>query len=308
MKHPTVLLALVAGVAIGCAPTTTPSDTGTADKKDDGMVVQGDLPKADPIPTTPTDTGPGMVGTVPVKPAPADTKEKVNVPPPMAAQQNGGQNGVQNGGQNGGQRAGGGGGGRRGFSLLSLLANEQARGLIKTELKLTDDQIKKLTALAPAPPAQGAPQPTQEERQKQRDEMQKKIASILTPAQNNRVKEIQLQMQGTRALTSDEVVKELGLSEKQVADIEAAREAGRPQGGGAPQQGGTPPTPEERQKMMESFAKAREETNKKVLAILTPAQKAKWEKMLGKKFEMPMPPMGGGGAPRSGGGGGAGIS
>lgn len=180
-----------------------------------------------------------------------------------------------------------------------MLGNETARGLIKTELKLTDEQIKKLTALTPAQPAEGAAQPTQEERQKQRDELQKKIAAILTPAQNTRVKEIQLQMQGTRALTSDEVVKELGLSEKQVADIEAARESGRPQGGGQ-QPGGTPPTPEERQKMMEAITKAREESNKKVLAVLTPAQKAKWEKMLGKKFEMPMPQMGGG-APRGGG-------
>jgi hypothetical protein len=299
MKHSSVLLALLAGVAIGCAPSTNPTDGGTAAKPaDDEKVASG----TEPIPTTPSDTGPGMVGTVPTGPAPTgvETKEPKQLTPPTAA------TGQQGGGQDGGQR-GGGGGRRGGFNIAMLLANEQARELIKAELKLTDDQITKLTALRPEPPAQGAPQPTPEERQKQREEMQKKINDILTPAQEQRVKQIQLQMQGTRALTSEEVVKELGLSEKQVAEIEAAREAGRPQMGGGQQQGGTSPTPEERQKMIEQFQKAREEANKKVLAILTPAQRAKWEKMLGKKFEMPMTQMGGG--QRGGGGmGGAGIS
>ncbi len=290
MKHPSVFFALLAGVAIGCAPTT-PNDTGTAEKKDDTTLAQNAAPETDPVAIKQPDTGPGMVGTEPAKPV--EKKPTTESGGPAAAA-------PQTGGQQGGRQ----GGGRRGGNLFSMLGNEQLRTQIKAELKLTDDQIKEIQAVLPQQgQGGGAQQLTPEERQKQREELQKKIEAILTPAQTKRVKEIQLQMQGTRALSQPEVVKELGLSTDQVTKIEAALQAGRPQGGaqGGPQggaQGGatqpaTPPTPEERQKMMAAFTKAREEANKKALAVLTPSQKKKWDAMLGKKFELKMPEGGG---------------
>ena len=105
---------------------------------------------------------------------------------------------------------------------------------------------EKLQALAPQPGG-GQQDMTDEERAKQREELQKKINDVLNPAQEQRVKEIQLQMRGTRALTTDEVVKELGLSAKQVTDIEAALQVQRPQGGG---QNPSEMSQEDRQKMI----------------------------------------------------------
>lgn len=40
--------------------------------------------------------------------------------------------------------------------------------------------------------------------------------------------------------------------------------------------------------------KLRAEADKKALAVLTPAQKTKWDAMLGKKLEFQMPQRGGG--------------
>jgi hypothetical protein len=102
-----------------------------------------------------------------------------------------------------------------------------------------------------------------------------------------------LQLGGARALTQPDVAKELGLSEDQVKQIEAALEVPRPEGGagGAAPGGGPGGGGFDREAMM----KAREEANKKALAVLTAAQQKKWTAMQGKKFELQMP-QGGGGA------------
>jgi hypothetical protein len=291
MKN-TAFLALLAGLAIGCAPSSTPTDGGTAESKEAARLAQKDpetgmrLVQPNGLPEgLSVDEAPGGTTT--------DQGEKPTEPQAQGSQPSSPpQGGQQPGGRQGGGRRGG------GFNIAMMLGNEQVRALVQKELSLTDDQVTKLQALVPQPSA-GQQDMSDEERAKQREELQKKINDVLNPAQEQRVKEIQLQMRGTRALTTDEVVKELGLSAKQVTDIEAALEVQRPQGGGP---GGAQPSDEDRQKMMEEFQKAREAANAKALAVLTPAQKSKWEKMLGKKFEMPM--MGGFGG-RAGGGGGA---
>lgn len=304
MKN-TALLALLAGLAIGCAPSSTPTDAGTAEKNDDTKVALNDMTQTEDE-KLPEGVMPGATTgetSAPEGAKPSDSQAQGSQP---SAPPQGGPNGVPGaGGRQGGQ--GGFGGGRRGggFNIAMMLGNEQVRALVQKELSLSDDQVTKLQALAPQPGG-GQQDMTDEQRAKQREELQTKINDILNPAQEQRVKEIQLQMRGTRALTSDEVVKELGLSAKQVTDIEAALQVQRPQGGGP---GGAQPSDEDRQKMMEEFQKAREAANAKALAVLTPAQKSKWEKMLGKKFEMPMMggfggrPGGGGAAPRGAGAG-----
>lgn len=176
----------------------------------------------------------------------------------------------------------------------------------KAELKITPDQVKKLEAALPKQGQGGGGQDTTpEERAKQRAEVEKKVQAILTPAQQLRIKEIELQMQGARALTREPVAKELGLSADQVKKIETALEAGRPQGGpGAGAGGGAPggggPGAGGGGFDREAFMKAREEANKKALAVLTAAQKVKWAKMIGKPFVFQRPEGGpGGGGNRS---------
>jgi hypothetical protein len=305
MKN-TALLALLAGLAIGCAPSSTPTDGGTAESKEDARLAQKDpetgkrLIQENGLPEGLSVEGSENAGEAQAGEKTAEPKAQGTQPsaPPQGGQQPGGRQGMSGGSGNPAGRGG------RGFNIAMMLGNEQVRALVQKELSLSDDQVTKLQALAPQPGA-GQQDMSDEERAKQREELQKKINDVLNPAQEQRVKEIQLQMRGTRALTSDEVVKELGLSAKQVTDIEAALQVQRPQGGGP---GGAQPSDEDRQKMMEEFQKAREAANAKALAVLTPAQKSKWEKMLGKKFEMPMMGgfggrAGGGAAPRAGGAG-----
>lgn len=207
------------------------------------------------------------------------------------------------GGQGGGPRRGG-----RGLNVGMMVRNEQ----FQKELKLTGDQIKKLEAAMPQQGQGGGQQMSPEERQKLRAEIEAKVKAILKPEQQQRLRQIELQMQGPRALTQEPVAKELGLSSDQAKKIEAALQVQRPQGGGGAAGtgprggGGAPGAPGaggpgggfDR----EAFMKAREEANKKALAILTPAQQAQWEKMKGKPFVFQRPQGGpGGGAPRGGG-------
>jgi hypothetical protein len=60
---------------------------------------------------------------------------------------------------------------------------------------------------------------------------------------------------------------------------------------------------------MQEFQKVREQTEKKILEVLTPAQREKWQQMLGKPFEFQGGRgfgAGGFGGPRGGGGFGGG--
>lgn len=192
--------------------------------------------------------------------------------------------------------------------MAFILNNEQ----IRKELGITGEQAKKIEAAMPQRAAGGgnaAPpvgEPSQADREKQREELQAKIDAILTPAQKTRIQQIQLQMAGARALTSPEIAKDLGLSSEQTKKIEeivpqrvpGGPQAGGGQGGrqnapggggfsspGAQGGGGQRMTPEERQKQ-------REDQLKKVNEVLTPEQRAKWEAMKGKPFEMKFQPRG----------------
>lgn len=146
-----------------------------------------------------------------------------------------------------------------------------------------------------------------EQRRERVQELRQKYdpESVLTDAQRKRLRELELQWQGPIALTDPEVAKQVGLTEEQQAKIrgivQETFQSLRPQPG---QPGGAPGA------RMEEFRKAREQAEKKILEVLTPAQREKWQQMLGKPFEFQggrgiMPGFGG---PRGGGRGGAGFS
>lgn len=181
---------------------------------------------------------------------------------------------------------------------LGMLNNDAVR----TELKITEGQKKKLEDLATSlrPPGEGDQRPSPEaiaERMKTaRDGMEK----ILTNDQIARLEQIQLQSQGAMALLNTEVGSKLGLTEpqkKQLGDLqtklqEKSRELFQRrneggQGQGAPGGGGP-----DRGRFQE-FQKLRDDTNAKAMALLTPEQKAKWKEMTGKPFEFRPGPGGG---------------
>lgn len=195
--------------------------------------------------------------------------------------------------QGGGQRGGGQGGfGQRGMGTQGgpqMLARQD----VQTELKLTDAQKSQIQALLEANRPQGGfggggqgfdP----EAMRAQREKMEAEVKKILNEEQYKRYRELSLQLRGARALGQPEVAKEVGLNETQQNQIQQLIQAERQtmqdmvQGGGG---GG------DFQAMREQMQAMRAETDRKILALLNPDQKAKWESMLGKKFEFQRGPI-----------------
>lgn len=196
------------------------------------------------------------------------------------------------GGGGGGFRGGQGGGFRGGMGGPRLLLNPS----VQQELKLSPEQVQKIQALfgqqggAPpggGPPGGGGQRMTPEEREKMRAEQEKQIKQILDANQYERYQQISLQQEGPAAFARKEVADALGLSEAQRNQVRSILDAQRQaqqemfQGGGG---GG------DRQAMMEAMQKLREETNKKLLAVLTKEQSDKWTAMLGKPFQIQRQP------------------
>ncbi|MBS1724630.1 MAG: hypothetical protein JSS66_16935 [Armatimonadetes bacterium] len=234
----------------------------------------------------------------------------------------------------------GGQSGQRGFGMnrggsFGLLRNTD----VQSELKLTDDQKKKLDDLAQSmrpsggqggQGGQGGGQGERPDFQAMQERMKKaeeEVDKILKPDQAKRLEELRLQREGVAALARPEVAKELGLTDaqkKQMEDLqqkmmEKMREAfGNQNGGQGRGQGGPPPAGGENRgggappsvgapggggggrPNFDEIRKMRDEINDKVIALLTPAQKSKWQQMQGKKFEFRQ---GGRGGPGGGAGG-----
>ncbi len=201
------------------------------------------------------------------------------------------------------QRGGGGPGGRgtggtggRGTSGLQLLQSEQ----VQKELELVDDQKEALKKISESMRTDmremftGMQGLSSEERTKKFEEMrgkmetkqkeyQAKVDEVLLPNQRDRLKQITMQVSGNSALTSDDAVKALGLTDDQKEKIKKIGEDARTemrtlfQGGGQ----GT-----DRTAQQEKMDKMRKDTEEKIMAVLTSEQKAKLEELKGKKFEI----------------------
>lgn len=201
------------------------------------------------------------------------------------------------------QRPGGFGGGGfgGGGNIVSQEAVQKELGLTTEQTEklkvITDEAQKSMRDLFGQRPAEGedrekAREAMREKMQAAAKEITSKVEGVLTPEQKKRLKEIQLQSQGTRALVSDEVVKALNITEEQKKKIEEIREANRPQfgRGGEGNKGGERPS-------FERFQEQQKETEAKILDVLTAEQKTSFEAMKGKKFDMPRPTFGGGNRP-----------
>jgi serine/threonine protein kinase len=113
------------------------------------------------------------------------------------------------------------------------------------------------------------------------DEHESVLASLLTPAQVRRYKQIAIQWQGLAAFKEPEIVKSLALTSEQRAQIrEIERETFfRPFGGGGPDRpgpGGPPPH--------ERSPRDRQQALAKVLELLTPDQRIAWQELTGREF------------------------
>jgi len=211
----------------------------------------------------------------------------------------------------GGRRGGRGPGGMMAGAggLLTLAENAQ----VQKELEIVDDQKTKLADLAAQQQTamQDLRNLSQEERQAKMPKIQedslKKLGEILLPKQLERLKQIQLQVQGADALSNEDVVKALNITDDQKAKMKTISDeaAAKLQDALANLNG-----PERFTKM--------QELNKgllgKLLAVLTPDQVAKFDTMKGPKLDIDPATLmrgnrgaRGGGGRRGGGGGGGGA-
>jgi hypothetical protein len=162
---------------------------------------------------------------------------------------------------------------------------------VQTELKLTDAQKTQVSQMFEQRRGQGGGQRGQgnasfEERQKRLAERMaedmKQVNAILNADQQKRFKEIWLQQQGLPALAYPSVASELKLSDEQhskvMSILSEQAQAQRPRG-----QGGGGDFAALRERMLAM----RRETNSKIEAVLTDAQKAEWKTMLGAAFDLP---------------------
>jgi hypothetical protein len=197
------------------------------------------------------------------------------------------------------QRQGRGGrgafGGGFGVSKLALVQAEP----VQKELEIVADQKDQIAKIAEE--ARGGrrgrggfdPNASDEERAKAREEavarqreIDKKVDAVLVGPQKTRLNEIYVQALGTAALSNEDIAKELGIDKSTQEKIattrrEAMQEAFQGGGGGGFDR--------------EAFAKARTAADEKVLALLSADQKAKFEKMKGKKVDFDLTTIGRGG-------------
>jgi hypothetical protein len=199
------------------------------------------------------------------------------------------------------QRRGGRGGAFGQVTKATLLGNEN----VQKELEIVADQKEQIAAIVDEA-RQGrrgggrGQDLSDEERAKLAKEradraaaIDKKIDAVLVGPQKTRLNEIYVQALGTMAFSNPEIAKELGVGEDLQEKIATARReamqaAFQDGGGGGP----------------EAFAKARAESEKAVMALLSADQKAKFEKMKGKPVSFDLTTIGRGGrGGRRGGGG-----
>ncbi len=201
---------------------------------------------------------------------------------------------------------GGGGGGGRGQGGMRMMGGGGMmpsafllqRDDVQEDLKLTSEQKDKLDVIRTKTMEKmremftgggggggGRGQLTDEMRktiEKMGEETTKEVNTVLTADQAKRLKQIGIQMAGSRAVTNPEVAKELGLSEKQSTDIKVLMEK---QG-----QANRALMQKMRDGELDRDAmREKQESNNKILdaevqKILTEAQKTKMKEMGGAKF------------------------
>ena len=161
---------------------------------------------------------------------------------------------------------------------LHLLTNP----LVEKDLHLSDSQRVQIRAL-------------NVEARENRGMIGQKVAEILTPPQLSRLKQIRLQVEGPAGLNTPETIKALDLSPGQCVQLSALEDQVRQRVQEIMAQTKGLSAEQRRAKFPEILVKLdqlRRETIERAIAVLTPQQHEKFEKMQGVKINMDAPPPG----------------
>lgn len=191
------------------------------------------------------------------------------------------------------QAQGGRGGMRGGGQSMTGLLN---RADVQTELKMTQEQIDKIKELAPqrgqgggagggggAGAGGGGGQTDPAQMRQMMAEREKAVLAVLKPEQVTRLRELYVQRAGNRALTREDIQKELGLRADQVAKIQSIIDDQRSQQQElrqAAQDGSL--SREEMQAKSQEITKA---VNENLGKVLDEKQAAKFKAMRGAEFK-----------------------
>lgn len=286
----TLALLAVIGCSGGSQDTARESQTGETPSPlamNEPAATPGSAPAAGNAPAQAGNTGaaPGQAQTR--QPAASSTRAPANATP--AQPQPGATNPPAATGGGAAQRPGGGGGMRgMGRNPMMLVGMDE----VAAELKLTEAQKTKIQttlreAMGSFRRGEGEA-PDMAAVQKAMEGVEKAVMDVLDPSQEKRLKELMLQRQGAMALNDPDVQKELGLSSGQTIALEKI-------GKEMAEQMRPPAGAEGQRPDMSKWREAREAAQKRMLDVLTPAQKAKLEAMKGKAFTFPERQRGGGG-------------
>jgi hypothetical protein len=178
-----------------------------------------------------------------------------------------------------------------GFGGAGLLTNEG----VQKELKLDEDQIAKAREASAAirekfsgdfQNIQGLSQDERRELMaKVNAETRKSLADILKPEQQKRFDQIQLQVRGVDAFSTEDVQTKLKLTSEQKDKLQSLVEDARQQSMEAFQSAG-----DDRQGAMTKVQGIRRDAMTKASALLTPDQKKTWEELTGAPFEFRFQP------------------
>ena len=184
---------------------------------------------------------------------------------------------------------------RRGFGGPGFLLTTPE---VQRELRLSEAQIDQLKQLgqemgAKAQESFRAVQNLSREERFRRfrafdAEWHRRIGDILNKGQNERLAQLNLQLQGQRALGRKEVADELRLSAEQRQRIDDILDGERDAFRQAFEsfKGGTM-TPDQREEIDRKFREVRAQTDARLNGALTEGQRRQWQSMLGAPFKFP---------------------
>lgn len=193
-----------------------------------------------------------------------------------------------------GGRGGARGGPGFGGPLMLLMMPE-----VREELEMTEDQTTKLResqrALFESMRSEGGRESfrdmSDEEREKRRAEMEKKTADmlkeVLLPKQVERLEQLALQREGTRALSNQKVINALKITPEQQAELTKIGEEAREQITELFRGGGRDASEEQRAQNREKMDAIRKTVEKKAMGVLSDEQKQALAKLMGKPFDFP---------------------